>query len=137
MSLSKDRFQDIIYKIEFIANNEGCELADGYRGLLEFFANCADKDIMIVILDKIRDMVDDTYDELKSELKSELKDSEPTAVLVRDEAGDWQGLYLDNKLVAQNHSILIQDIPWKDIGYNFKIKEAYIEDTLPEWLYML
>lgn len=133
MSLSKDEVRDLVDKIEFIVDNEGAELADGYRGLLVFFAECSDGPTMMNVLNDIKDLVEDTYDDLKSELT----DAEPTAVLVHDGAGDWQGLYIDDKLVAQNHSILIQDIPWDELGYKFESREVYIENTLPEWLYML
>lgn len=122
-------------KINYIIDNDGSEGTDGFFGLQSFLKYVCSQELEDQILELIKDHVDDFYEATVEE--QAIANEKPQAVLVSDGEGDWEGLYLDGKLVAQNHSILIQDIPWDKFGYDFYRQEKVIEDKLPEWLSML
>ena len=55
-------------KIEYIIDNDGTELADGYSGLLKYFRYVAPDEIVEMILEKTADIIDDHYQEVKYEV---------------------------------------------------------------------
>ena len=64
-----------IDKIEWLAENEGTELADGYNGLLTFLNYCCDEEDGTEIMSIIGEEVDYQYKETKIEM---------------EEQGDWR-----------------------------------------------
>jgi hypothetical protein len=55
--------------------------------------------------------------------------------LVKSTDGDWEGLYLDNELYCENHSLRIEDV--FDIINDHDVSEAKSFEVYYEWLNMV
>jgi hypothetical protein len=71
-------------KIQWLIENEGCELADGYNGLQTFFAYCCEREEQQKILRIIKDQVNEAYDLAKEEYDHEQERSAPKDAKIRD-----------------------------------------------------
>lgn len=61
--------------------------------------------------------------------------AQPTITLVRDEGGDWIGLYIDGKLAMENHSLNENDmLRALGIGYQSYEIDMSAGDPLPQKL---
>ncbi len=58
-----------------------------------------------------------------------------TITLVKSTDGDWEGLYLDNELYCEGHSLRIEDV--FDIINDHHISEAKSFGVYYEWLNMV
>lgn len=60
---------DLLDKIEYIIDNEGCELADGYSGLQSFLNYCLPHKEWDMFLNFIKDRIDEHYKGIKEEIE--------------------------------------------------------------------
>lgn len=63
-------------KIDWLIENEGCELADGYSGLLSFTSYCCPDKVCGKLIDLITPVVDEQYDIVKEEYDYEREQEE-------------------------------------------------------------
>lgn len=65
-------------KMEFIIDNDGCELSDGYQGLQNFLRYCVPPEDTDDVLNvsKIASLIEDHYTILKEELEEEEAEKE-------------------------------------------------------------
>lgn len=53
---------------------------------------------------------------------------------ISSEDGDWCGIYIDDKLYTEGHSITVHD--WLDLLRNHNISMTYTYEVNGEWLEM-
>ncbi len=55
-----------------------------------------------------------------------MKNEKPAIVYVHDEGGDWEGVYVNGKLYAQNHMLSARD--WLDLLFELGAQVSVVAD---------
>lgn len=53
-------------------------------------------------------------------------------IVVNSSSGDWSGIYLDNELWAEHHSLHTQD--WAELINNHHLESVDVKEVSGEWL---